>query len=171
MDITIKMHRTLWCRAAKTLLYYMFELNPTLYGWWLKYIEDHPIPKDGNWDDISGETFLRELLSLSYQETSWGRQRGVSSMYDCTGSIGVDPRNLAQRVMEIRSQIAKEWIDELKAVSEENALLMRESLVNSFTLENVVSDSESGDESDGGFVHPEMTMDPEVDDSAAGGDD
>lgn len=148
----------------------MFELNPTLYGWWLRYLEDHPIPRDGNWDDISGETFLRELMALSYQETSWGSQRGVPSMYDCTGSIGVDPRNLAQRVMDIRSQIAKEWIEELKSVSEENALLMRESLVNSFSLENLpVTESDTSD--DEGFVHPEMMLDPEVDDSAAGGDD
>jgi hypothetical protein len=170
-DIPCDFLVTLSFRASKTLLYYFFELNPTLYGWFTQYMKDHPIPKDGNWDDISGETFLRELMAQAYTETSWGQQRGLPEMYDCTGYLGVDPRNIAQRIMEIRSQIAKEWIEELKAVSEENALLMRESLVSSFSLENVTVAEPGNDANNDGFVHPEMMMDPEVDDSAAGADD
>lgn len=34
--------------------------------------------------------------------------------------------------------MAKEWIQELEQVSEENALLMRETVTSSFTLNNVV---------------------------------
>lgn len=30
--------------------------------------------QDGNWDDVSGETFLRELLSTPIEETNWGKQ-------------------------------------------------------------------------------------------------
>lgn len=96
-------------------------------------------------------------------------------MYDCTGGLLVNPRDVAQRIMEIRTQIAKEWIEELKGVSEENALLMRESVLSSFTLENLpTTASEDGGVGggDGVALHPEMRMaDPEVDDSASGFDD
>ena len=40
--------------------------------------------------------------------------------------MGVDPRSMAQRIMDIRSQLAKEWVEDLSDVSEENALLLRE---------------------------------------------
>ena len=62
------------CRAAKTLLYYFYELNPTLYGWLSMYLKEHEIPRDGNWDDVSGETFLREMLMTPIEETRWGKQ-------------------------------------------------------------------------------------------------
>ncbi len=39
---------------------------------------------------------------------------------------------------QIRSQIAKEMIEDLKNVAEENALLMRESVTVAFSLDNVV---------------------------------
>jgi hypothetical protein len=41
----------------------------------------------------------------------------------------VDPRNLAQRIMDIRSQLAEEFIQDLKQVAEENSLLLRWVLV------------------------------------------
>jgi hypothetical protein len=87
-------------------------------------------------------------------------------MYDCTGSLGVDPRSIAQRIMEIRTQIAKEMIQELQAVSEENSLLMRETLTSSLSLDNVAV-AEPGA---GGVVHPDFQMD-QPDNSAGGGDD
>lgn len=37
-----------------------------------------------------------------------------------------------QRIMEIRAQIAREWIQELQLVSEENALLIRETVASAF---------------------------------------
>lgn len=40
--------------------------------------------------------------------------------------MGIDPRSIAQRIMDIRSQLAREWIEDLADVSEENALLLRE---------------------------------------------
>lgn len=121
--------------------------------------------QDGNWDDVSGETFLRNLLLMPIEGTSWGSRIGMDPMYDSTKPIGVNPRDLAVRIMEIRSQIAKEWIEELKSVSEENNLLMRETLLSSFSMENlpVVEDPTS--------THPEMGPLDSVDDSAAGGDD
>lgn len=78
-------------RAAKTLLYYFFEMNPTLYGWFNMYLKENEIPREGNWDDISGETFLRTLLSMQIEETSWGKQVGVENLYNSFGGLIVDP--------------------------------------------------------------------------------
>ena len=39
---------------------------------------------------------------------------------------------------QIRSQVAEEWIQELKQIAEENAVLLRESVATSFNLDNVV---------------------------------
>lgn len=122
-------------RAAKTLLYYFFEMNPTLYGWFNQYLKENEIPREGNWDDISGETFLRTLLSMNIEETSWGQQVGVDNLYNSFGGLIVDPRNIAQRVMEVRGQIAKEMIQDLMDVGEENSLLMRETLLTSLSLD------------------------------------
>ena len=41
-------------RAAKTLSWYLMELNPTLHMWLTIYIERNPIPRDGSWDDGEG---------------------------------------------------------------------------------------------------------------------
>jgi hypothetical protein len=54
---------------------------------------------------------------------------------------------------------------ELQAVSEENSLLMRETLLSSFSLDNIAT-AEPGA---GGSTHPEMMDQP--DDSAGGSDD
>jgi hypothetical protein len=87
----------------------------------------------------------------------------VDSLYDCTGGVVVDPRSIAQRIMEIRSQIAKEWIEELTLVSEENSLLMRETLATSLSMD--LDDSEDV-RRNLPTSHPDY-----LDDSAAGGDD
>lgn len=147
-------------RAAKTLLYYFFEMNPTLYGWFSQYLKENKIPRDGSWDDVSGETFLRGLLLTPIEETTWGKQVGVDQLFDCTGGLIVDPRNIAQRVMEIRTQIAKEWIEDLGFVSEENSLLMRETLTSSLSLEDIPTIK------DVPASHPDF-----LDDSAGGSDD
>lgn len=71
---------------------------------------------------------------MPVEETKWGEQTGRNPMYDNTRPIGVDPRNLAQRVMEIRSQIAKEWREELSGIGDENVTLMKETLFSSLSL-------------------------------------
>lgn len=151
-------------RAARTLLYYLFELNPTTYGWFSAYMKSNPIPKDGNWNEVSGEAFIRQLLSMPIEETRWGETVGRNPMYDNTRPIGVDPRNLAQRIMEIRTQIAREWREELRVIDEENALLMRETLLSSFSLGLTIAPISSSSDD---YKHPEL----EPDDSAAGSDD
>eukprot|EP00887_Chlorella_sp_A99_P008002 scaffold12.g8002.t1 len=51
-------------RAVKTLAFYFMELNPTLNLWLNKFLEENPIPRDGNWDDIAKE-FVQELKCVS----------------------------------------------------------------------------------------------------------
>lgn len=153
-------------RAARTLLHYLLETNLTLHSWLYVYLKENEIPKNGNWDDVSGESFLRKLLASPMESVKYDFN-GRDEMFSCAGPIGVDPRNIAQRIMEIRSQIAKEWIEELKEVSEENALLMRETVLSSFSLENIpVADPQATKS-----THPEMQGYESPDDSAAGNDD
>lgn len=44
-------------------------------------------------------------------------------------SLTIDPRDLAQRILQIRAHLAKEFLEDLKWVGEENADLLRETLV------------------------------------------
>lgn len=149
-------------RAAKTLLFYFTELNPTLMQWLEYYMQQNPIPREGSWDDVSGENFLRKLLSMPVAQTQWDFY-GRDKMFSKSSPLGVDPRNIAQRIMEIRSQIAKEWIEELKQVSEENAILMRETVTTSFVLANlaVVDPSQAHDGTHPELVHPDFAKDDE----------
>lgn len=142
----------LTARAARTLLCYLAETNLNVYHWLMIYIKENPIPQNGNWDEVSGETFLRKLLSMPVATAKLQLNR--DPMFDCIQASGVDPRSIAQRVMDIRSQLAKEFIQDLNGVTEENSSLLREtlnaSLANMFKSE-VVAERKSGD-----WVHPEM---------------
>jgi hypothetical protein len=51
--------------------------------------------------------------------------QGRDSLFDNVRSCDVDPRSIAQRVMDIRKQLAEEFIQELQMIAEENALLLR----------------------------------------------
>lgn len=74
-----------------------------------EYIRRNPIPLEGNWDAVSGEEFLRKLLTEGVDATSY--KGGVRDpLFSCVGTIGVDPRAIGQRVMDIRSALAKEFI-------------------------------------------------------------
>jgi hypothetical protein len=46
-------------------------------------------------------------------------------MYDCVTGCGVDPRALAGRIMDIRSQLASEFVQDLKNVAEARARGLR----------------------------------------------
>ena len=56
----------------------------------------HPAPpfppthQVGSWDDISGETFLRQLLSMPIEEATF--KTGRESLFNNASSMGVDPR-------------------------------------------------------------------------------
>ena len=51
--------------------------------------------------------------------------QGRDSLFDNVRSCGVDPRSIAQRIMDIRTQLSEEFIQELQAIAEENSLLLR----------------------------------------------
>ena len=145
--------------------------------------------------------------------------QGRDSMYDNVHGMGVDPRNIAQRIMEvsaarmllcsrasllastivsnaslrsrapfslilvasacvlqlhfavikagaewlqIRKQLATEWMSDLKGVSEENASLLRESLSSSlekmFAAPVTIASDDEGER-----VHPDMVDDQAID--------
>ena len=72
-------------------------------------MRQNPIPQRGSWDAISGEEFLRKLLTQGVDETRY--KGGVSDpLFSCVGSIGIDPRALGQRIMDIRTALAAEFI-------------------------------------------------------------
>jgi len=53
------------------------------------------------------------------------RVQGRDSLFDNVRSCGVDPRSIAQRIMDIRTQLSEEFIQELQAIAEENSVLLR----------------------------------------------
>lgn len=129
-------------RASKTLLYYCSETNQNLYRWLYEYIKHNPIPHRGAWEDVSGETFLRTLLTMPVNldvRTTYGI--GVDPMYDCSESLSVDPRQVARRIMEIRTQLANEWKEDLDLIQEENTELMRDAMMSQ--LPKMVTTDES----------------------------
>lgn len=137
-------------RAVRTLATYLAETNLNTYHWLIAFERANPIPRDkGTWEDVSGQTFLRTMLALPVGPAKF--ETGRAAMYDHTKPTGVDPRSMAQRIMAIRSQIAGEWVADLGAVSEENALLLREAAAASLAVtvdhpfDSAGSESESGE--------------------------
>jgi len=119
-------------RATKTLMFYTQETNVHLYHWLNAYQKANPIPREGQWDDVSGDTFLSTLM-LKPPEQARG-QPHVDPMYDCTKPLTVDPRQIAQRIMDIRMALAKELIEELHCINEENMRLLRKTLMASLSV-------------------------------------
>lgn len=71
-----------------------------------EYCHHNPIPLEGNWDAVSGEEFLRNLLTGGVNETRYSG--GVTNPMFCNfDTIGIDPRAIGQRIMDIRSALAK----------------------------------------------------------------
>eukprot|EP01026_Neomeris_dumetosa_P066956 TRINITY_DN650_c0_g1_i1.p3 TRINITY_DN650_c0_g1~~TRINITY_DN650_c0_g1_i1.p3 ORF type:complete len:222 (-),score=11.73 TRINITY_DN650_c0_g1_i1:413-1078(-) len=136
-------------RAAFTLRYYLSETNINVYHWFTVFMKTHPIPTEGSWEDVSGETFLRKLLSMPIQPAKYQTVR--NEMYECGTGIHVDPRQIAQRVMDIRTALAKEFIQDLKNVAEENSSLMRETLMTSLSASFGAESDQIVDNS-----HPEL---------------
>ena len=49
-------------RAAHTLRFYLLETSPPVCKWWDLYIKAHRIPLTGEWHEVSGDEFIRELM-------------------------------------------------------------------------------------------------------------
>ncbi len=117
----------------------------------LAFIRAYPIPRDeGNWEDISGATFLRKLLSLPVGSANVTPRR--ADVYEMTRRAGINPREVAASILTIRTQLAAEFAEDLGDVAEENAALMRE--VAAASLAKTLASMESSDEEDGGGGSP-----------------
>lgn len=157
-------------RATRTLEHSLQESNPTLHSWLAAYLQQNSIPKDGNWSDVSGENFLRTLLTQPIEQIS-GSFSDEEPQFANASPVGGDPRLVAQRIMDYRHAIAKEWIEELKAVQEENKLLLSESLMSSLNSSLAASGSGRNEPAGKQQAPQQPGTDPQVDDSAAGSDD
>lgn len=129
----------------------------------------HPFPTPHlPQDEVSGEVFLRKLLLSPIESASYapGSVAAVSAMHRQQGGgaplMAVDPRHMAQRIMDIRAVLAKEFVQDLGMVGEENNELLRETLTSSLNsmLTAMVDTSAGpgalGGQQEGGFVHPEL---------------
>ena len=94
------------CPQVRTLATYLSETNLNLYHWLIAVERAVPIPRDGSWDDVSGTTFLRTMLALPISDAAY--DVGRDDMYNNFKGMQVDPRSMAQRIMEIRKAIAAE---------------------------------------------------------------
>jgi len=145
-------------RATRTLIAYLQETNLALAYWLMKFQTSNPITLSGSWEEISGDAFLRKLLSMPVEEARWGEEMGAAA----GTSICVDPRNIAQRILQIRAAIAKELQQDMSLVQEDNDAFMRHTLRAS--LESCLALSPATGTapppppppSNGAGVHPEM---------------
>jgi len=148
-------------RAARTLVVYLQETNIIVSEWLLNYMRENSIPASGAWEDVSGDTFIRKLLTMPLESTKLEVNR--DSLYDNRATIGVDPRSIAQRIMDIRTQLADEFMQDLKTVKEDNNTLLRETIAASFNASEAIKKDPAPQQSSaaGGWVHPEMMPSPQ----------
>ena len=116
-------------RAIRTLIVYLQETNLNLSHWLAQYLMQNPITLSGSWKDISGDAWLENLIRLPTQVSKY--DVGKETLYDNAASIGVDPKDVCTRILEIRKTLAKEFIEDLTDVSEANADILRASLMTS----------------------------------------
>jgi hypothetical protein len=113
----------------------------------LAFMRAYPIPRDeGNWEDISGATFLRKLLSLPIGPANLSPKR--AAVYQMNRRAGINPREVAASILSIRTQLAAEFAEDLADVGEENAALMREAAAAAMA-KTLASMAESSDEEGG----------------------
>lgn len=77
-------------RAVRTLLVYLQELNVIHFQWLLEFYRAHEIPLQGQWDEVSGDAFLRTLLQMPVQSASF--RAAPDPIYNNMRTMGVDPR-------------------------------------------------------------------------------
>ena len=136
-------------RAARTLLHYCTETNQHLHGWLSAYVEANPIPARGPWEDISGDSFLMGLLQQNVVVQVSARP-GMDPLFDCSPRLSIDPRQVAQRIMDIRAVLAKEFVEDLKGVEADNLQLLRDCLtINLANLEAAHPESEEAEGEEG----------------------
>jgi hypothetical protein len=73
-------------------------------------MRQNPIPLEGSWDAVSGEEFLRKLLMEGEIDKTSYRGGVKDPLFSCVGTVGIDPRALGQRIMDIRTALAQEFV-------------------------------------------------------------
>ena len=138
-------------RAAKTLLFYCTETNQHLYRWLGLYINENPIPDAGAWEDVSGETFIRGMLQgENARVIPEVKAALVDPLFDCSPVLGVDPRQVAQRILDIRKQLIDEFIEDMEGIKANNYSLIAESLTLSLgSIDEPASEGEEGGDGEG----------------------
>ena len=105
-------------RAVNTLSFYLMELNMEAHFWLVAYWKANRIPKQGSWEEVNGNDFLRKMLKSEPEQI----------YHPLSGEplLTVDPKNLAQRILAIRGHLAREWTRDLEEINEFGADLVRE---------------------------------------------
>ena len=77
----------------------------------------------------------------------------LDPLFDCSQKLTVDPRQVAQRIMDIRVALSKEFREDLDRIEEENMEMLRQSLTISLEAQAishpVVPDPKAEEEEEG----------------------
>ncbi len=104
---------------------------------------------------LAGEDQELAFRRVRYRaRATWKARPGMDPLFDCSPTLSIDPRQVAQRIMDIRSALAEEFIEDLKGVQDDNLQLLRDCLtINLANLEAPESEGgtgpETGDEGSG----------------------
>ncbi|KAG1667239.1 hypothetical protein FOA52_009804 [Chlamydomonas sp. UWO 241] len=153
----------LTARATRTLTVYLQETNQALGHWLMRFQSENPITLSGTWEEISGDSFVRKLLSMPIEEAHWGVGVGMGGSAPPGSGICVDPRSIAQRILQIRAQLAREVAQDLRLVQDDNDEFLRvaerTALERSLAMAALpVADGAAASGGGGGPVHPEMRL-------------
>lgn len=113
-------------RAVATVAYYLMEMNDSPTRNWLLQFEDFAKRCDENrWEDDG--TFLHNMLRAKPVKCTMnvGHPRG---RFKREFKFEIVPMQIAQRILAVRLQLAKEWAHDLQCVALENQEITRMSL-------------------------------------------
>jgi len=89
----------------------------------------------------------------------------TDDLFSCVRGLGIDPRSIAQRIMEIRKALAAEFVAELQSVAEENAVLMRECAMASLATMLDAAPRDATGAVAASTLHPEMLPEAAIPDT------
>ncbi|PXF46960.1 hypothetical protein BWQ96_03298 [Gracilariopsis chorda] len=110
-------------RAVNTVMYYMHELGDNTTRTWLKRFERFS-ERVENGQFVDGESYLNRMMRaekerISVQVSHLGGRLLRTYEYD------VEPFRLAKRILDIRKQLAAEWVGDLRCIEMENLEIQR----------------------------------------------
>ncbi|CAD7701607.1 unnamed protein product [Ostreobium quekettii] len=113
-------------QALKTLLHYLEETNPQLHYFLHAHVVEHPLKMDG-----SSEDWLTELAATPLTKVRDPRRSTAPTMEAeaaVKGEKEVSPRDLAERILELRAQIAQEVAEDAELMPGFNDAVLRRAL-------------------------------------------